>query len=156
NVKGAFTSFKDGTLTIKIKGKKGDEPKSQDFKLADDTKVTTFDGDARKEGTAKDAFKDLKEGAPITVSLGDADKVTAGQVAKAQKKNKQVGGSFVSYKDGTLTIKVKGKKGDEPKPQDFKVSDDTKVVTFAAGEKKEGAAKDAFKDAKDDTKITVI
>jgi hypothetical protein len=155
NVSGAFAAFKDGTLTIKIKGKKGDEPKSQDFKLADDTKVTTFDGDNKKEGTAKDAFKDLKEGTPVTVSLGDADKVAAIQVGKAPKKNKQVGGSFVSYKDGTLTLKVKGKKGDEPKPQDFKVADDTKVVTFAGDDKKEGTAKDAFKDAKDDTKITL-
>jgi hypothetical protein len=155
NVSGAFMAFKDGTLTIKVKGKKGEEPKPQDFKVADDTKVTTFDGDNKKEGTAKDAFKDLKEGTPVTVSLGDEDKVAAVQVGQAPKKGKNVAGSFVSYADGVLTIKVKGKKGDEPKPMNFNVAADAKVVTLAGDEKKEGAAKDAFKDAKDTTQITL-
>jgi hypothetical protein len=155
---GAFASFKDGTLTIKVKAKKGDEPKPQDFKVADDVKVTTIDGDNKKEGTAKDAFKDVKEGTTVTVTLGDGDKVTAIQVGNAPKKPKEnkVGGSFVSFKDGTLTIKVKAKKGDEPKPQDFKIAEDMKVTTYSGDEKKEGTAKDAFKDAKDDTQVTVI
>jgi hypothetical protein len=152
---GAFASFKDGTLTIKVKGKKGDEPKPQDFKVADDTKVTTYSGDDKKEGTAKDAFKDLKEGTPITVSLGDENKVLAVQVGKAPKKSKKLSGSFVAFKEGTLTLKVKGKKGDEPKSQDFKVADDTKVTTYSGDDKKESTAKDAFKDAKEATQVTL-
>ncbi len=76
-VGGAFASYKDGTLTLKVTGKKGDEPKAQDFKVADDIKVTTLDGKAKKEGTAKDAFKDVKEGTQVTVTLSEDDKVAA-------------------------------------------------------------------------------
>jgi hypothetical protein len=87
-VGGDFASFKDGTLTIKVKGKKGDEPKSQDFKVAEDVKVTTFAGDEKKEGTAKDSFKDLKEGTRVTVTVDEAGKVTAVQVGAPKKKAK--------------------------------------------------------------------
>ncbi len=86
-VSGAFASVKDGTLTIKVKTKKGEEPKATDFKVADDVKVITFTGADKKEGVAKDAFKDVKEGTLITVTLGDDDKVTAVQVG-APPKNK--------------------------------------------------------------------
>jgi hypothetical protein len=85
-VSGAFVSFKDGTLTIKVKGKKGDEPKAQEIKVADDVKVTTFSGDDKKEGTAKDAFKDVKADTLVTVTMGEGDKVTAVQIGKAPKK----------------------------------------------------------------------
>ncbi len=85
-VGGAFASFKDGTLTLKIKGKKGEEPKSQDFKVAEDVKVTTFAAEEKKEGTAKDSFKDLKEGTPVTVTVDEAGKVTAIQVGAPPKK----------------------------------------------------------------------
>src|SRR6476660_9757280 len=36
-------------------------------------------------------------------------------VALSADKAKTVGGKFASFKDGTLTIKVAGKKGEEPK-----------------------------------------
>ena len=85
-VSGAFASFKDGTLTIKVKGKKGEEPKAQEIKVADDVKVTTFSGEDKKEGTAKDAFKDVKDGTAVTVTMGEGDKVTAVQIGTAPKK----------------------------------------------------------------------
>ena len=74
---------------IKVAGKKGDEPKAQDFKVADDTKAVTFAGDDKKEGTVKDAFKDVKEGTAVAVTLGEGDKVTAVQVGAAKKKEKK-------------------------------------------------------------------
>jgi hypothetical protein len=153
-VSGSFASYKDGTLTIKLKAKKGEEAKTQEFKVANDVKVTTYAGADKKEGTAKDAFTGVKEGVQITLTLGDGDKVSAVQVGAAPKA-KTVGGTFTSYKDGTLIIKVKGKKGDEPKATEFKVADDVKVVTFDGDNKKEGTAKDSFKEVKDGTAITL-
>ncbi len=156
-VTGAFVSAKDGTLTLKLKGKKGEEPKSQEFKIADDTKAIVFVGDEKKESTVKDALKDLKEGTNVTVTLGEGDKVTGVQVGAAKKKPgpKTVSGTFVSSKDGTLTLKIKGKKGEEPKAQEFKVAGDAKATVFAGDEKKEGTAKDAFKDVKEGTAVAL-
>jgi hypothetical protein len=88
-VGGAFASFKDGTLTIKVKGKKGEEPKSQDFKVAEDVKVTTFAGEEKKEGTAKDSFTAVKEGTPVTLTVDETGKVTAIQVGAPPKKKKE-------------------------------------------------------------------
>jgi hypothetical protein len=84
-VTGTFASAKDGMLTIKIKGKKGEEPKAQDFKVADETKAVVLKGDEKKETTVKDALKDLKEGTAITVTIGTGDKVTGITVGKAKK-----------------------------------------------------------------------
>jgi hypothetical protein len=157
-VNGAFASYKDGTLTIKVKGKKGEEPKATDFKIADDLKVTVIDGDTKKDVVAKDAFKDVKEGTAVTVKIGEGDKVTAVQVGTAKKGDKgekTVNGAFASYKDGTLTIKVKGKKGEEPKATDFKVADDLKVTILDGDTKKDAVAKDAFKDVKEGTAVKV-
>ncbi len=85
----------------------------------------------KTDGTAKDAFNDVKEGTQVTITLGENDKVAAIQVGIAIKvKGKTVNGALASYKDGTLTIKVREKKGEEPKAQDFKVADDTKVTVI--------------------------
>jgi HSP20 family molecular chaperone IbpA len=161
-VSGSFASYKDGTLTIKVTTKKGEEPKAQDFKVADDVKVTTFTGADKTEAAAKSAFKNVKEGTPITVTLGDGDKVTAVQVGAPEKKGnakadkaRTVSGTFVSFKDGTLTIKVVTKKGEEPKAQEFKVADDAKVTTFKGQDAIESAPKSAFKDVKEGTPVTV-
>ncbi len=154
---GTFASFKDGTLTIKVQGQKGDEPKPQDFKVAGDLKVTMVDGDDKKEVPAKDAFQSVKEGTAVVVTLGEGDKVTAVVVGKAKKKAKAatVSGAFVSAKEGTLTLKVKGKKGDEPTAKEFKVADDVKATVFTGNEKKEATAKEAFKDAKEGTLVAL-
>src|SRR5205823_776576 len=139
-VSGAFVVYKDGTLTIKVQAKKGEEAKAQEFKVADDTKVITFDGENKKEGAAEDGVKNLKEGTAVTVTLGESDKVAAVQVGaakKAEKKEHTVSGAFASYKDGTLTLKVLVTKGEEPKAQEFKVADGTKVITFDGENKKE-------------------
>ncbi len=160
-VSGTFVSYKDGTLTIKVVVRKGEEAKAQEFKVADDVKVTTFDGDTKKEAAAKTAFTAVKEGTPVAVTVGEGDKVTAVQVGVAKKpekpaaKTKTVGGAFASYKDGTLTIKVKDKTSTELKSQEFKVAEDVKVTTFDGDAKKEGTAKDAFKDVKEGTAIAV-
>src|SRR5438094_369027 len=89
-VSGTFVSFKDGTLTILVAGKKGDEAKPQEFKLTPETKVALLDGDTKKEISVKDkdAFKDLKEKTPVTVTLGEGDKVIAVQVGSPKKKTK--------------------------------------------------------------------
>ena len=56
---GHFESYSNGVLTLKTK-KKGEEPKTQEFKVADDTKVTIVNGDDKRETTAKEGFKDVK------------------------------------------------------------------------------------------------
>jgi hypothetical protein len=84
-VSGKFVSYKDGTLTMDV-GKKGEE-KAQEFKIADDfKKVTVYAGDVKKEAVAaKDAFKELKEGTNIKVTLDEDKKVTAVQIGNAPK-----------------------------------------------------------------------
>ena len=87
-VTGKYVSFKDGKLTINT-AKKGEDPKNQEFQIADDFgKVTLYTGDTKKEGmVAKDAFnKDLKEGTRIKVTLDDNKKVTLVEVGTAPKK----------------------------------------------------------------------
>lgn len=148
-VSGKFESYADGVLKIKV-GKKGEEPKVQDFKLADDLKVAAYVNDEKKELAVKDAFKDLKPGANVVVKLGDDDKVTAVQTGNAPRK---AAGTFTSFKDGTLTLKVKGKNGEESK--EYQVADETRAVTLTGAEKKEGTAKDALKDVKEGTPVTV-
>jgi hypothetical protein len=148
-VSGKFDSYADGTLKIKV-GKKGEEPKVQEFKVGDDVKVTAWANDEKKELSTKDAFKDLKAGTNVAVKLGDDDKVTGVTVGTAPKKP---GGAFASFKDGTLTVKVKEKKVETPK--EYKVADDTKVVTLVGKEKKEGTAKDALKDVAEGTPVTL-
>jgi len=154
-VSGTFASFKDGTLTIKVAGKKGDEPKATDYKIADDIKVVTFTGKEKTEAVSKDAFTSVKEGVHVTVTLGEGDKVTAVQIGDAPK-NKNVSGTFVSFKDGTLTVKVAGKKGDEPKATEFKLTDTLKVSTFVDNVKTEGVAKDAFTNVKEATPVSIV
>jgi hypothetical protein len=148
-VSGKFESYADGVLKVKV-GKKGEEPKVQEFKLAADLKVAAFVNDEKKELAVKDAFKDLKPGTNVVVRLGDDDKVTGVEVGNAPKK---AAGTFASFKDGTLTLKVKGKNGEESK--EYKVADDTKAVTLVGTDRKEAAAKDALKDLKEGTPVTV-
>ena len=147
-VTGKFESFADGTLKIKV-GKKS-EAKVQEFKVGDDIKVTVFVNDEKKELSPKDAFKDLKAGTNVAVKLGDDDKVTGVTVGAGPKK---AAGTFTSFKDGTLTLKVKGKNGEETK--EFKVADDTKAVTLVGKDKKDGIAKDALKGVAEGTQVTL-
>ena len=75
--------------------------------------------------------------------------------AKAAVQKKGAGGKFKSYKDGTLTVMAKD--GDKT----FKVAEDFKCEVFAADAKpddkpKETAAKDAFKDLAEGTRIFVV
>jgi hypothetical protein len=86
-VGGQFESYSNGVLTLTIK-KKGEEPKKQEFKVSDDTKVTVIKGEEKTESTAKEAFKDAKPGTRVRVQLGEDDKVTAITVGAGKKKNK--------------------------------------------------------------------
>jgi len=147
---GAFVSFKDGTLTVKVKGKKGEEPKAQDFKVADDLKVTAYVHDEKREVAVKDAFKDLKDGTNVVVKLTEDDKVIGVTVGTAPK---QATGTFTSFKDGTLILKVKGKNGETAK--EYKVTDDTKAVTLIGKDKKAGTAKDALASVAEGTRVTI-
>ena len=63
--------------------------------------------------------------------------------------------SSSTFKDGTLTIMV-FKKGEEPKETPFKVADDVKVTVLEGEEKKVMTAKEAFKDLKTGTLVTVV
>jgi len=89
SVSGTFESFADGKLTVAVKGKKGEPAAKKEFTLAADTKVTLLAGEEKKELTAKDGFKDAKAGSPVTITLGEGDKVAGVQIGKAKKKEKQ-------------------------------------------------------------------
>jgi hypothetical protein len=84
-VTGKFVSYKEGTLTINV-GKKGEE-KPQEFKISDNfDKVTVYSGDTKKDSViAKDAFKELKEGTRVKLTLDDNKKVTAVEVGTKPK-----------------------------------------------------------------------
>jgi hypothetical protein len=148
-VSGKFESYADGVLKIKV-GKKGEEPKVQEFKVPDDLKVAAYVHDEKKDVAVKDAFANLKPGANVVVKLSDDDKVTAVQTGNAPHK---AAGTFASFKDGTLTLKVKGKNGEESK--EFQIADETKAVTLTGDDKKEATAKEALKDLKEGTPVTL-
>jgi hypothetical protein len=84
-VTGKFVSYKEGTLTINV-GKKGEE-KPQEFKIADDfSKVTVYSGDTKKDSViAKDAFKELKEGTRVKLTLDDTKKVSGVEIGTKPK-----------------------------------------------------------------------
>ena len=86
-VKGGFKAYKDGTLTINVKGKKGEADKATDFKVADDFKVTVLSGADKKDSTAKEAFGAAKEGTPVAVT-SEGDKVTTVAVGTGAPKKK--------------------------------------------------------------------
>jgi hypothetical protein len=155
-VSGAFESYKDGTLTLKVPGKP--EARTVSYKIADDFKTVVFTGAEKKELAAKEGFKDLMAGTQVSVTLGEGDKVTAVQIGNppkkpGEKKDTSVNGTFESYRDGTLTLKVKTKT--EDKTVAFKVADDFKTSVFTGAEKKELAAKESFKDLKPGTPVFV-
>ncbi len=82
---GTAQLWKEGTLTVKLEG---DKAEIKEFKIADDVKVVVWQGDEKKESTAKEALKDLKPGAAVNVLLGDGDKVQSVRIGTPPKKAK--------------------------------------------------------------------
>ena len=78
------------TLTVSVR-KKGEEPKDMEFKIAEDTKVTVWAGEDKKQMSAKDGFKSdqLKEGANVGVTTDPNGKVVALRIGNAPKKPKK-------------------------------------------------------------------
>jgi len=87
-VTGTFDSYKDGTLTIQTKGKKGAPGEKKEFKVADDISVTILKGGDKSEVKAGIGFKDVALGTPITITTDDTGKVTAIQVGGTARKKK--------------------------------------------------------------------
>ncbi len=126
-LRGKFVSFKDGVLKVKVQDDRSDVMKESEWKVADETKIVSHIRGIAKEGTARDAFKLWEPEAVIAVKLKDdkvvfveigikqpTDKVPdrrpdaapAKVVEKVDQKTKTERGKFVSFKDGTLTIKA--------------------------------------------------
>ena len=85
-VTGTFKSYKDGTLTILVKGKKGEEPKATEIKVAKTAKLTVLDGENKADSTVDATFTDkLKEGTPVKVESDADGKITAITVGSAKK-----------------------------------------------------------------------
>ena len=83
---GKFKSLTDGTLTISVVAKKGDEPKDVAFKIGDLKNVTVVAGkDDKKEVLVADGFKELKEGTGVAVTVKD-DKVVSISIMAGKKK----------------------------------------------------------------------
>jgi hypothetical protein len=66
-----------------------------------------------------------------------------------EKETKKVEGTFESYKDGTLVLKVDGKS------TEFKVAPETKTTVWAGDTSKEGLVKESFRDLKPGTPVTI-
>jgi hypothetical protein len=149
NVTGKFDGYSPGVLKLEVRmGSAG--VKHLEYKVGDDLKVVVWANDKKKEQSPMDAFKSLPLGTTVTLKMGDGDAVTGVTVGTPPK---TTNGTFTSYKDGTLTLKVKTKNGEESK--DFKVADDTKSVTLTGKDKKEGIVKDALKDVTEGTPVTL-
>jgi len=69
--------------------------------------------------------------------------------AKDNKDNKGAQSTFVSWKDGTLTVKHEGKN------QELKIPENVKVYNYVGDDRKEVALKDAFRDVKADTPVMI-
>ncbi len=120
-VSGKFVSYHDGVLKIKVQEANRKESQEIQWQIADDTKVIShIPNSAAKADSARDAFKLWEAGAAIVVKLKDdkvtlvaiglkqgTDKVTEQKTSEKVKQQLKGGwGKFVSYKDGTLTIKA--------------------------------------------------
>ena len=88
-----------GLLTIK-----GTQSGSRTFKVSDDATAIVFTGDEKKESNVKDAFKDLNKETPITLTLGEGERVTGVEVGRASTLAgpQLVSGTFVSFEESTL------------------------------------------------------
>jgi hypothetical protein len=159
SVSGKFSGFKDGKLTLSVKGKAKTKAKAKaskkTFVVADDTKVTVYSKSGGKAMTGADGFAGVKKGTKVSVSL-DADGKTVTSVAvgtkpKAKKSTK------TKPKKSTKTKSKKPKK-DEAKtikkdaPKDVKkdAAKDAKKDEAKDAKKKDEAKKDEAKDAKKD------
>jgi len=78
---GTFESYKDGVLVIKADGK------TMEYKVGPDFKTTVWSpaGDTSKEGLARESFRDLKSGTPVTVNVGEGDRVTTVTIGKKKQ-----------------------------------------------------------------------
>jgi len=78
-----------GIITVTVKQKQ--EKVDKNFKIEDTSKVVIFNGDDKKELTAKDGLKSdqLKAGVRVRVLTDEAGKVTELQVGIAKKKKQQ-------------------------------------------------------------------
>jgi hypothetical protein len=88
-VTGTFDSYKDGTLTIQSKGKKGAPGEKKEFKVADDTSVTVVKGEDKTELKGGAGFKDVAAGTLVSIKTDGTGKITAIQVGGTAKKKKK-------------------------------------------------------------------
>lgn len=74
---------------------------------------------------------------------------------KVESKETSIAGKFASFKDGVLKIKVKDGPTDVVTEKEWKLADDTKVVSHIRGVAKEGTAREAFRIWEGGAAITV-
>lgn len=82
---------------------------------------------------------------PCGLALGLIASLTASAAEQAEPKEATVGGRYVSFQDGVLKIKVQDLKTDVWSKRQWKVADDTKVVTHIRGVSKDSTAREVFK-----------
>lgn len=117
-ITGKFGSFKDGVLKVSVPGDRSEVAKDYEWKVTEDVKVVSHIRGTAKEGTSRDAFKLWESGAIIAVKLIDSKvtfvelgkpnppaKVPENATDKTSQTAKTEWGRFVSFRDGTLTIK---------------------------------------------------
>jgi len=84
-VMGTFESYKNGTLTVRVKDK------TMEYKVPEDFKTTVWGttGDPRRDVLARESFRDLKAGTPITLGTAEGNRVTTLTIGTARGGDKE-------------------------------------------------------------------
>jgi hypothetical protein len=85
-----------GTLTVSVRGRQGADGGEKTFQVEDDTTITSFTGEAKKELKGKDGLRDpqFKAGARVAVRTSDdGGKVVSIQVGDLPLRGRNRGGN---------------------------------------------------------------
>jgi hypothetical protein len=149
-----------GALTLTVPaGKK--KTADYDFTLGSNVKVVVFGPDGRKELTAKDGLKEIKEGAWVAVIRDAGGQVvrvrigtppTRARAAALKGQGRPVAGLVRKVAADTLRLSVPRIIRED---KDFPVTDDLRVVVYVGDEKKEFTGKEGLKEIKEGSQVSV-
>ena len=66
-VRGTYSTWKDGTLTIRVAGEKGTDPRATEFRVPEGIKIYTWQGTEQREVPYATAFREVRPDTPVFV-----------------------------------------------------------------------------------------
>jgi len=83
-VVGAYESYRDGVLVLKVEGK------AFEVRVGPDVKTTVWaaTGEPRDNVPARDGFRDLRPGTPVRVTWGEGDRVGGVTIGTPREREK--------------------------------------------------------------------